>query len=529
MILTIPVFAVLLVGAFDLIIGGVILSQSPRNPINVTFWIFATTGALWAIPFAFFLSLSDPVWLDFLGRLLYFGGACIPAAFYYFSRTFSTAEFPSRAESAIVFVSIAIIGILYFCTPFLIETYYIDGGGVRVLVFGPLHLLFDAMFWTYFGFALALFYRVYKSADKHIRSQVLLIMFGTYATLAAAAVVNMFGPSFFGVFQYDWIGPVAMIVWVCTVAYAVARYQLFNVRVIAAELFVVTLWLFLLARMVLSQTNYDFWINALSFSVIFVLGLFIIRGVIQEVIQRELIQAQEKELEKANRQQESLLHFISHEVKGYLTKNEAAFAAISTGDFGAVSEPLKHMSEAALTDTRKGVDTVMDILDASNLKKGTVSFTKKRFDLATMVSDIVSDLTRAAEAKKLSLTYDAPKTPFMTEGDEDKIRRHVVRNVLDNSIKYTPSGSIRVSLAKDGRVARLTIEDTGVGITPEDMRRLFTEGGHGAESIKVNVDSTGYGLFIAKQIVEAHGGKIRAESEGKGKGSKFTVEFPLSA
>jgi signal transduction histidine kinase len=74
----------------------------------------------------------------------------------------------------------------------------------------------------------------------------------------------------------------------------------------------------------------------------------------------------------------------------------------------------------------------------------------------------------------------------------------------------------------------LTSVDTGVGITPEDMKRLFTEGGHGAESIKVNVHSTGYGLYIAKQIAEAHGGAIRAESEGKGKGSRFIVELPLA-
>jgi signal transduction histidine kinase len=60
------------------------------------------------------------------------------------------------------------------------------------------------------------------------------------------------------------------------------------------------------------------------------------------------------------------------------------------------------------------------------------------------------------------------------------------------------------------------------------MKHLFTEGGRGKESTKVNVDSTGYGLFVAKSVVEAHGGKIWAESEGKGKGSRFTVELPIA-
>ena len=75
---------------------------------------------------------------------------------------------------------------------------------------------------------------------------------------------------------------------------------------------------------------------------------------------------------------------------------------------------------------------------------------------------------------------------------------------------------------------RFSVEDSGVGISPEDMQKLFTEGGHGAESRKVNVDSTGYGLYIAKSVVEAHRGRIWAESEGVGKGSRFVVELPTT-
>jgi signal transduction histidine kinase len=70
------------------------------------------------------------------------------------------------------------------------------------------------------------------------------------------------------------------------------------------------------------------------------------------------------------------------------------------------------------------------------------------------------------------------------------------------------------------------IKDTGVGITPEDMQNLFTEGGHGKDSIKVNVESTGFGLYIVKQIVDAHKGRVWAESEGAGKGTQFYIELP---
>src|SRR3989344_4490215 len=105
-----------------------------------------------------------------------------------------------------------------------------------------------------------------------------------------------------------------------------------------------------------------------------------------------------QELEVVNKQQENLLHFISHEIKGYLTKSEAGFAAITEGDYGSIPEKLTMMASTALADVRKGVRTVMEILDASNLKKGTVDYKMQNFDLKTAVIDVVNHLKPAAEA-----------------------------------------------------------------------------------------------------------------------------------
>ncbi len=84
-----------------------------------------------------------------------------------------------------------------------------------------------------------------------------------------------------------------------------------------------------------------------------------------------------------------------------------------------------------------------------------------------------------------------------------------------------------MTLAQAPEKAVFTIEDTGVGISAEDMQHLFTEGGHGKDSLKINTESTGFGLYIVKNIIDAHKGKVWAESEGAGKGSRFFVELPL--
>ena len=123
----------------------------------------------------------------------------------------------------------------------------------------------------------------------------------------------------------------------------------------------------------------------------------------------------------------------------------------------------------------------------------------------------------------------ASDSAFMVNGDEMKLREQVMRNLVDNAIKYTPTGSVRVLVTSTDDRAVFSVQDSGIGISEEDLSRLFTPGGKGSHSSDVNAESTGYGLFIAKQIVEAHGGRIWVESRGTGAGSQFFVELPLAA
>jgi signal transduction histidine kinase len=233
-----------------------------------------------------------------------------------------------------------------------------------------------------------------------------------------------------------------------------------------------------------------------------------------------------EELSLANQRQESLIHFITHEVKGYLTKSKAVFASIVENDFPGTPDALHTLAIQALADVDRGVETVRDILDSSNLKKGTTEFAKNTFDLKTVVTEAVADFQKLAAEKNLALSLTVADGTYMYVGDAEKICRHVIRNLIDNSIKYTPAGSIAVHISQNSDTIVFSVTDTGVGINADDKKRLFTEGGKGKDSVRVNVDSTGYGLFIAKVVVDGHHGTIEAASEGPGKGSTFTVKLP---
>ena len=254
-----------------------------------------------------------------------------------------------------------------------------------------------------------------------------------------------------------------------------------------------------------------------------------VRSLLLQQIERfAKMEKENVELTTTTKDQEKLIHLVGHEVKGYLTKSAGALAAIAEGDLGAVSQPVQQMAGSALAETRKGVDTVMNILHGTDAAKGTLAMEKKPFDAKTALLNIAQSLMPSAQAKGLTFDLFAGEGTYTINGDEAKLRNQVFRNLIDNAIRYTPSGSIRMDLIKTGPSIRFEVKDSGVGITPADMQKLFTEGGHGEHSQEVNKDSTGFGLSIAKQVVDQHGGRIWAESAGAGQGTRFIVELPAA-
>jgi signal transduction histidine kinase len=324
--------------------------------------------------------------------------------------------------------------------------------------------------------------------------------------------------------QYNLFGAPVFIAFL---AYIIIRFKAFNVRLIGAQVLVIALFITTLSLLFIQSisTVRDVVVATLIFLAI--VGYLLIRGVYREIEQREQIQLLADNLEKANKQQVVLIHFITHQIKGFLTKSRNIFSMAVEGEFGQLPEAFIPMAQEGLRSDTQAVTTVQEILNASNVKSGAVTYSMQPFDFGALVKEVYDGLKPAADAKKLELKLEEDGSPNTLTGDKLQLQ-NAIKNLIDNSIKYTPSGSVSLKLSKEGEKLRLTIQDTGVGITPEDMVHLFTEGGHGKDSIKVNVDSTGFGLYIVKNIIEAHHGKVWVESEGAGKGSTFIVELPTN-
>ncbi len=334
-----------------------------------------------------------------------------------------------------------------------------------------------------------------------------------------------------GSFSEDWaIGQYGLFVIPVTIgalSYFVIQAKFVGrSQTMAAQVLVIGLWLAVFSILFIQNISIVRWIVVVTLVFLAILGYTLIRTFKHEVQQRTEIEQLAAQLQVSNRQQVTLIHFITHQIKGFVTKSRNIFSLIKEGDFGPIPEPMKPMVEEGFRSDTKGIATIQEILNAANIKSGKVEYRKEPFDLKQLIEEIILDLKAAADAKGLALILDLGAAPVMYPGDKGQLM-NALKNIIDNSIKYTPKGQVKVSLAQDGKTVRFVVEDTGVGITKEDMEHLFTEGGHGANSTKINVESTGFGLYIVKNIIEAHGGTVRAESAGADKGSKFTVELPI--
>ncbi|MDB5264589.1 MAG: Two-component system, NarL family, sensor histidine kinase BarA [Parcubacteria group bacterium] len=377
------------------------------------------------------------------------------------------------------------------------------------------------------------FGRHMKTPPGDQRKQIVLASTGIVLFLLSFAFGNIIGSlfsdlSFLG--DYSWtIGQYGLFgvpVFIGMLAYIMVRFRLFNIKVFGAQILVVALVLLVGSLLLINDVGTAHNITYVTLVFVITAGYLLLRSVKREIEQRERIEKLAKELEQANKQQVTLIHFITHQIKGFVAKSRNIFSMVLDGDFGPVPDTMRPMLQEGLNSDTKGTQTIQEILNAANIKSGKVSYKMESFDLKALVDEIATEQKRVADEKGLALNVHTGDAPLMFTGDRGQLV-NVFKNLIDNSVKYTPSGSVDVTLAqKDGKI-HFDIKDTGVGITAEDMHHLFTEGGHGKESTKVNVESTGFGLYIVKNIIEAHKGKVWAESEGAGKGSTFVVELPV--
>jgi signal transduction histidine kinase len=231
------------------------------------------------------------------------------------------------------------------------------------------------------------------------------------------------------------------------------------------------------------------------------------------------------ELQKLDKAKSDFISIASHQLRTPLSAIKGFTSMILEGSYGRITKVVRDKLEKTYESAERLIRLVNDLLDLSHMEGGKMEFNFIKVDLAAMAQSVVEELKIQADKKKLKLELAGPEKELWVWADEQKLRQ-VVINLIDNAVKYTDKGSVKVLLEEKGDQVQMSVGDTGMGMRPEEIANLFQKFMRGPNAPRLHTEGAGIGLYVAKQLIEAHHGRIWAESEGEGKGSTFFIKLP---
>ncbi|WP_338770756.1 PAS domain S-box protein [Massilia sp. METH4] len=232
----------------------------------------------------------------------------------------------------------------------------------------------------------------------------------------------------------------------------------------------------------------------------------------------------EEALMEADRRKDEFLAMLAHELRNPMAPIRAAADLMEVAHLDP--EQLQRTSQIISRQVRHMTSLVDDLLDVSRVTRGLVTLDRTDIDVKQVITDALEQVRPLVEAKRHHLTLDLDPEPAHVVGDHKRLVQ-ILTNLLNNAAKYTPSGgTIRLSMQASPESVFLHVADNGTGIPAELQPRIFDLFAQAARSPDRAQGGLGIGLALVKSLVELHGGGVRCESEGAGKGSCFVVTLP---
>lgn len=242
----------------------------------------------------------------------------------------------------------------------------------------------------------------------------------------------------------------------------------------------------------------------------------------------EQLEAAKASAEQANQAKDHFLAVLSHELRTPLTPVLMGVSVLQN------RRDLEPQIQDTLEMVRQNVEMesrlIDDLLDVTRIARGKVELKRKSVDLGKIIERAVDVCRPDIEARRLHFGVDlGPKPPYFVEADASRLQQ-VFWNLLKNAIKFTPNGGcVGVRCRPNRNHVLVEVNDSGIGIEPEALTRIFNAFEQAERSITRRFGGLGLGLAISKALVEMHGGEIQAHSAGRNKGSTFSIRLPMSA
>ncbi len=525
----------------NLVLGFFIVEKDRKSRINLLYGSLTLIISLWSISIFFFRVVHSFFLVSLFTNIAYISVAAIPLFFVYFSFLFFEKTKIKLLWHVFLIGSFLGLSWLILGSDEIIKE-IVTRDDINGILFGRMYILYAVYLLILFSIAFSKFLSKYKTSSKSKKIQIRCIVVGAVISISLATFTNfvLFGK---GMFEYNWVGPLSTVVMVVSIAYAISKHHLFNIKVITTELLVGITAVILAMDVLLSASWQKILLKLVILISFLYLGFSLIKSVLSEINRRKEVERMSEKLQKAYYELKKLdaaktefISIASHQLRTPLTIIKGYISMILEGSYGKVSEEAKKPMKNIFESNERLIRLVNDLLTVSKMETGKIEVEFEKAFIEEIISSLIAELKLKAREKGLSLKFVKPKTPLPEVFvDREKIRQAIF-NIIDNAIRYTSEGGVTVkvktqksNLKTDKEFLLIKISDTGEGMTREEVSKLFVSFSRGSAGTKFWVEGAGLGLYIAKKFIDFHNGKIWAESPGKGKGSTFYIELPLKS
>ena len=465
--------------AATFVLGFIVYFNNKKSITNKIFLYFSVITGIWGVVNYFSYNFIQPdivLWLFrfilffaiFQAFLIYRLFLVFPNEKYVFSKMHKYFLVPLVLLTAFLtltpFVFKSIIGIPILGQAAVVE----KSGGLVFFVILATGLVIRSLY---------IFYLRTKNASKGSEKKAFRsILLGVSIMFLCIIIFNLILPIVFIDTTFLPFGALFVFPFIIFTSYAIYKHRLFNIKVASVGLVAFILTIFSFFNILYAEDTSQIVLNITFFIGILIGSITLIKTILREIDQREQLTKLNLNLEDLLTQRESLVHLVTHKVKGSFTRSKYIFAGMLDGMFGELNDKLEKIAKQGLESDNMGIETVDLVLNAANLEKGIIKYEMKKLNMRELIESTISDKKVSIEEKGLKIETEIEDNEYYVMGDSIWLKE-VVNNLIENSIKYTKEGSITVGLSKKDKKVLFYVKDTGVGMTDEDKSILFTEGG----------------------------------------------------
>ena len=409
--------------------------------------------------------------------------------------------------------------------------------GPLVYYFYFLELLF--YFW-------AVGYLIKKNITVGVDNKKVVAYFsiGTISFLTFFSMANIVASItvYWDILHYGLFG---MPIFIGLLAYLIVEYKAFNIRLLAAQLLVFAVIILVGSQLFFIQNPTNRILTIITLLLVSLFGWWLVRSVDKEAKQKEQLEVANIELMKLDQAKSDFINIASHQLRTPISVIQGVASMLLDGDIDKMpQEERQRFYEAVWIKSKKLQTIINDILNASKIDNKVSEMDQvEDVDIPEILKKVTSDFTLEAKERDIVLVLDVPKKPISIITGQKKYLEEVFVNLINNAIKYTPSSvmtndvrkvrsvkgkakvAVKVREDKEKGLIMIEVKDNGIGIPEKSAHSLFKKFARADNAVKMYTDGSGLGLYIVREVIEDHGGRVWFESKVN-IGTTFFVELP---